>query len=127
MTSQDSFQSRVTIHAGGRQAVIHRLDALTRAGFKGIETLPYSIRVLLENLLRYEDGKTVTREDIEAVANWDPTAAPSTEIAFRPSRVLLQDFTGVPAVVDLAAMRDAVREAWAATRVESTRCSPPTW
>ena len=106
MASQDSFQSRVTIHAGGRQAVIHRLDALTRAGFKGIDTLPYSIRVLLENLLRYEDGKTVTREDIEAVANWDPSAAPSTEIAFRPSRVLLQDFTGVPAVVDLAAMRD---------------------
>jgi aconitate hydratase len=106
MTSQDSFQSRVTIHAGGRQAVIHRLDALTRAGFKGIDTLPYSIRVLLENLLRYEDGKTVTREDIEAVANWDPSATPSTEIAFRPSRVLLQDFTGVPAVVDLAAMRD---------------------
>ena len=106
MTSQDSFQSRVTIHAGGRQAVIHRLDALTRAGFKGIDTLPYSIRVLLENLLRYEDGKTVTREDIEAVANWDPSATPSTEIAFRPSRVLLPDFTGVPAVVDLAAMRD---------------------
>ncbi len=86
--------------------MIHRLDALTRAGFKGIETLPYSIRVLLENLLRHEDGKTVTREDIEAVANWDPSAEPSTEIAFRPSRVLLQDFTGVPAVVDLAAMRD---------------------
>ncbi len=106
MTSEDSFQSRVTIHAGGRQFEIHRLDALTRAGFKGIDTLPYSIRVLLENLLRYEDGKTVTRSDIEAVANWDPSAKPSTEIAFRPSRVLLQDFTGVPAVVDLAAMRD---------------------
>jgi aconitate hydratase len=106
MKSQDSFQSRVTIHAGGRQVEIHRLDALTRAGFKGIDTLPYSIRVLLENLLRYEDGKTVTRSDIEAVANWDPNAEPSTEIAFRPSRVLLQDFTGVPAVVDLAAMRD---------------------
>ena len=106
MTSQDSFQSHVTIHAGGRQVEIHRLDALTRAGFQGIDTLPYSIRVLLENLLRFEDGKTVTREDIEAVANWDPSAKPSTEIAFRPSRVLLQDFTGVPAVVDLAAMRD---------------------
>ncbi|MBW2508344.1 MAG: aconitate hydratase AcnA [Deltaproteobacteria bacterium] len=106
MTSQDSFKSRVTIHAGGRQVEIHRLDALTRAGFAGIDTLPYSIRVLLENLLRFEDGKTVTREDIEAVANWDPSAKPSTEIAFRPSRVLLQDFTGVPAVVDLAAMRD---------------------
>ena len=106
MTSQDSFHSRVTIHAGGRQVEIHRLDALTRAGFAGITILPYSIRVLLENLLRYEDGTTVTRQDIEAVANWDPAAAPSTEIAFRPSRVLLQDFTGVPAVVDLAAMRD---------------------
>ncbi|MEM7138890.1 MAG: aconitate hydratase AcnA [Myxococcota bacterium] len=106
MTSQDSFQSRVTIHAGGRQVVIHRLDALVRAGFEGIATLPYSIRVLLENLLRYEDGSTVTQQDIEAVANWDPAATPSTEIAFRPSRVLLQDFTGVPAVVDLAAMRD---------------------
>ncbi len=81
MTSQDSFQSRVTIHAGGRQVEIHRLDALIRAGFEGITTLPYSIRVLLENLLRYEDGTTVTREDIEAVANWDSGAAPSTEIA----------------------------------------------
>ncbi|MGB8331908.1 MAG: aconitate hydratase AcnA [Polyangiales bacterium] len=106
MASNDSFQSRVTIHAGGRQVVIHRLDALTRAGFREIDTLPYSIRVLLENLLRYEDGKTVTRADIEAVASWDPEAIPSTEIAFRPSRVLLQDFTGVPALVDLAAMRD---------------------
>ena len=110
MASQDSFQSRVTIQAGGRQVVIHRVDALTRAGFKDVDTLPYSIRVLLENLLRYEDGKTVTREDIEAVANWDPSAKPSTEIAFRPSRVLLQDFTGVPAVVDLAAMRDCFAE-----------------
>ncbi|MDH3203026.1 MAG: aconitate hydratase AcnA, partial [Myxococcales bacterium] len=106
MTSRDSLQSRVTIQAGGRQVEIHRLDALIRAGLEGITTLPYSIRVLLENLLRYEDGTTVTRQDIEAVANWDPAAAPSTEIAFRPSRVLLQDFTGVPAVVDLAAMRD---------------------
>jgi aconitate hydratase len=106
MASQDSFQSRVTIHAGGRPVEIHRLDALARAGFEGISTLPYSIRVLLENLLRFEDGKTVTKDDIEAVANWDPTATPTTEIAFRPSRVLLQDFTGVPAIVDLAAMRD---------------------
>ncbi len=106
MTSRDSFQSRVTIQAGGRQVEIHRLDALIRAGFADITTLPYSIRVLLENLVRYEDGVTVTRQDIEAVANWDPAAEPATEIAFRPSRVLLQDFTGVPAVVDLAAMRD---------------------
>ena len=81
MASQDSFESRVTIQTAGREVVIHRLDALTRAGFQGIDTLPYSIRVLLENLLRYEDGKTVTREDIEAVANWDPAATPETEIA----------------------------------------------
>ncbi len=106
MASKDSFQSRATIQVGGRQVAIHRLDALTRAGFSGVETLPYSIRVLLENLLRYEDGKTVTRDDIEAVAKWDPGETPRTEIAFRPARVLLQDFTGVPAVVDLAAMRD---------------------
>jgi len=106
MASQDSFQSRATIDVGGRQFEIHRLEALSRAGFEGIETLPYSIRVLLENLLRFEDGTTVTKDDIEAVANWDPSAKPSTEIGFRPSRVLLQDFTGVPAVVDLAAMRD---------------------
>ena len=106
MASTDSFQSSVTIQAGGRQVEIHRLDSLVRAGFEGITTLPYSIRVLLENLLRYEDGSTVTQQDIEAVANWDPQAVPKVEISFRPSRVLLQDFTGVPAVVDLAAMRD---------------------
>ena len=106
MASRDSFQSSVTIQAGGRQVEIHRLDSLVRAGFEGITTLPYSIRVLLENLLRYEDGSTVTQQDIEAVANWDPQAVPKVEISFRPSRVLLQDFTGVPAVVDLAAMRD---------------------
>jgi aconitate hydratase len=106
MTSQDSFKSRAQITVDGRQVTLRRLDALTKAGFAGVETLPYSIRVLLENLLRYEDGKTVTREDIAAVASWDPSATPSAEIAFRPSRVLLQDFTGVPAVVDLAAMRD---------------------
>ncbi|MGD8608848.1 MAG: aconitate hydratase AcnA [Myxococcales bacterium] len=106
MASKDSFKSRVTIPVGDREIAIHRLDALTRAGFQGIHTLPYSIRVLLENLLRFEDDKTVTRQDIEAVASWDPTARPEVEIAFRPARVLLQDFTGVPAVVDLAAMRD---------------------
>ncbi|HSM07890.1 MAG TPA: aconitase family protein, partial [Gemmatimonadota bacterium] len=80
--------------------------ALTRRGIGRVERLPYSIRLLLENLLRYEDGTSVTADDIEALAAWDPSAA--REIAFRPSRVLLQDFTGVPAVVDLAAMRDAM-------------------
>ena len=105
-THPDSFSSRTTIDAGGQQVDLFRLGALADAGFDAVGTLPYSIRVLLENLLRYEDGKTVTKADIEAVASWDPAAKPSTEIAFRPSRVLLQDFTGVPAVVDLAAMRE---------------------
>ncbi|MCA9582426.1 MAG: aconitate hydratase AcnA, partial [Myxococcales bacterium] len=106
--AQDSFNSRASIRVGDRDYDIFRLDAL--AGTGDVATLPFSIRILLENLLRHEDGKTVTKEDIEAVAKWDPKAAPTTEIAFRPSRVLLQDFTGVPAVVDLAAMRDAFAE-----------------
>ncbi|MBX3272029.1 MAG: aconitate hydratase AcnA [Sandaracinaceae bacterium] len=105
--SHDSFGSRATLDVGGRAIDIFRLDALEKAGVGDVSTLPYSIRVLLENLLRNEDGKTVRREDIEAVASWDPQATPSIEIAYRPARVLLQDFTGVPAVVDLAAMREA--------------------
>jgi aconitate hydratase len=103
----DSFGARATLKVGARSVDIYRLDALGKAGLSGVDTLPYSIRVLLENLLRFEDGKTVTKSDIEAVAKWDPSADPSQEIAFRPARVLLQDFTGVPAVVDLAAMREA--------------------
>ena len=106
----DSFKSRATLSLSGRTVDLFRLDALAKAKVGDVETLPFSIRVLLENLLRAEDGQTVTREDIEAVAAWDPKAPPSHEIAFRPARVLLQDFTGVPAVVDLAAMREAVRE-----------------
>ncbi len=106
MTSHDTFKSRVTLDVDGQKVVLHRLDALAKAGVGHVAKLPYSIRVLLENLLRNEDGKSVTEDDIRAVAAWDPKADPSTEIAFRPSRVLLQDFTGVPAVVDLAAMRE---------------------
>ncbi|MEM6962532.1 MAG: aconitate hydratase AcnA, partial [Myxococcota bacterium] len=102
---KDSFSSRETVEFGGRPYDIFRLDALTKAGVGDVSSLPYSIRILLENLLRHEDGTSVTASDIEAVASWDPHALPTTEIAFRPSRVLLQDFTGVPAVVDLAAMR----------------------
>ena len=79
-----------------------------RAGLP-VSHLPFSLKILLENLLRYEDGVTVTRDDIKALASWDPKAEPDREIAFRPSRVLLQDFTGVPAIVDLAAMRDAMK------------------
>ncbi len=103
----DSFGARTTVDLAGREAVVHRLDALRERGIGDVATLPYSLRVLLENLLRHEDGTTVTREDIEAVASWDPSAEPRVEIAFRPARVVLQDFTGVPAVVDLAAMREA--------------------
>jgi aconitate hydratase len=101
----DSFGARSTLEVGGKDYEVYRLDAVTDGH---VDRLPYSLKILLENLLRHEDGRDVTREDILALANWDPKAAPSTEISFTPSRVILQDFTGVPAVVDLAAMRDAV-------------------
>ena len=101
----DSFGARSTLSVGSRDFEIFRLDAVTEGH---VSQLPFSLKILLENLLRFEDGRDVTRDDILALANWDPKAAPSTEISFTPSRVILQDFTGVPAVVDLAAMRDAV-------------------
>ena len=103
----DSFSARSTLVVGGVEYEIFRLDRL--AGRHDLSRLPFSLKILLENLLRHEDGVDVTASDIEALAGWDPGAEPSTEIAFTPSRVLLQDFTGVPAVVDLAAMRDAMR------------------
>ncbi|MDJ0749660.1 MAG: aconitate hydratase AcnA [Woeseiaceae bacterium] len=101
----DSFGARSTLSVGENDYEIYRLDAVKDGH---VDRLPYSLKILLENLLRHEDGRDVTRDDILALANWDPTAAPSTEISFTPARVVLQDFTGVPAVVDLAAMRDAV-------------------
>jgi aconitate hydratase len=101
----NSFATRSTLKTGGKSYEIYRLPSLA----KDISRLPYSLKVLLENLLRFEDDKTVTKDDIEALINWDPKAQPSQEIAYRPARVLMQDFTGVPAVVDLAAMRDAMR------------------
>ena len=103
---KDTFGSAADLRIGGRTYRVARLDALDRHG-RGVDRLPYSLRILLECLLRNEDGKTVTAEDIEALAAWDPVAAPAREIAFTPA--LMQDFTGVPAVVDLAAMRDAMR------------------
>ncbi|HKV07948.1 MAG TPA: aconitase family protein, partial [Thermoanaerobaculia bacterium] len=103
----NSFGSRSTLEVGGRTVHIARLDALEKRGWS-LARLPYALRILLENLLRREDGEVVTAAEIEALANWDPKAVPSREIAFMPARVLLQDFTGVPAVVDLAAMRDAM-------------------
>lgn len=101
----DSFGARSILDVGGKEFEIYKLDAV-REGH--VARLPFSLKILLENLLRFEDGRDVTRDDILALANWDPAAVPSTEISFTPSRVILQDFTGVPAVVDLAAMRDAV-------------------
>jgi aconitase A len=101
------FGSQALLRVGDSEYTIFRLDAVSKAHPRA-ERLPYSLKVLLENLLRNEDGVTVRPDDIEALANWDPHAQPCTEIAFTPARVLLQDFTGVPAVVDLAAMRDAM-------------------
>src|SRR5215471_6884296 len=98
----NSFGSRATIEAGQKYE-IYRLDAVP-----GSASLPYSLKVLLENLLRNEDGANITAAHITAVGNWDPNAVPDTEIQFTPGRVILQDLTGVPAVVDLAAMREAM-------------------
>jgi aconitate hydratase len=101
----DSFGARSTLNVGANRFEIYRLDAVAEGH---VDRLPYSLKILLENLLRHEDGRDVTRDDILALASWDAKAEPATEISFTPSRVILQDFTGVPAVVDLAAMRDAV-------------------
>jgi aconitate hydratase len=107
MSTINSFGSKATITVGSRSVELYRLDALITAGVGDVNTLPYSLRILLENLLRYEDGKTVTKDDIAAVASWDPTNRKDYEVQLRPARVLMQDFTGVPAVCDLTAMRDA--------------------
>src|SRR5215218_6793786 len=104
----DSYGARSTLQVSGREYEIHRLDALQSK--YDVARLPYSLKVLLENCLRLEDGFAVTADDIETIATWDAKAEPSKEIPFQPARVLMQDFTGVPAVVDLAAMRDAMEE-----------------
>ncbi len=108
MSSLDSFGSRSTLRVGGESMEFFRLDRLKSTGVGDIGRLPYCLKVLLENLLRREDGNSVRREEIAALARWDPASATQPEVAFMPARVLLQDFTGVPAVVDLAAMRDAM-------------------
>src|SRR5512138_2827459 len=108
MAMRDTFGSRTRLGAAGREFEIHSLEALERRGLP-VARLPFSLKILLENLLRHEDGRVVRAEEIEALARWDPHALPEREIAFTPARVLLQDFTGVPAVVDLAAMRVAMR------------------
>jgi len=104
----NSFGARATLRVGDRQYEIYRINVLDKQ-CGSTQHLPYSLRVLLENLLRTENGKSVTQDDIRFLAQWQATAAPSREIAFTPARVLMQDFTGVPAVVDLAAMRDAMK------------------
>lgn len=105
----NSFNSRSVLKVGGTSYTFFRLSALEEAGLARISRLPFSIRILLENLLRHEDGRLVRREEVEALARWSPTKKSEKEISFIPARVLLQDFTGVPAVVDLATMRDAIR------------------
>src|ERR1044072_2056911 len=109
MTSLDSFKCQKTLRVGGKTYVYYSLPAAERNGLKGISRLPFSMKVLLENLLRNEDGRSVTKDDIKAVAEWLKTKTSDLEIAFRPARVLMQDFTGVPAVVGRAAMRDAMK------------------
>src|SRR5690242_10695310 len=99
----DSHGSKGTLSVGGRELTIFRLSAVD-----GAERLPYSLKVLLENLLRTEDGANITADHIRALAGWDPQATPSQEIQFTPARVIMQDFTGVPCIVDLAAMREAM-------------------
>ena len=102
----DSFKARTTLKSGADDYEIFSLPAL---GAEKIARLPYCLKILLENLLRFEDGVNVTRADIEALLNWDPKAQPHYEISFTPARVIMQDFTGVPAIVDLAAMREAMQ------------------
>src|SRR6188768_1315195 len=109
MTSLDSFKCCRTLKVGSKTYAYFSLPIAEKNGLKGISRLPFSLKVLLENLLRFEDGRTVKKEDIQAIAAWMKEKTSEHEIAFRPARVLMQDFTGVPAVVDLAAMRDAMK------------------
>src|SRR6202789_3570822 len=101
----DSFKARTALKVGAQQYEILGLSALKSLN---VDRLPFSLKILLENLLRFEDGVNVTKDDIEALLKWDPTAQPSHEIAFTPPRVIMQDFHGVPGIVDLAAMREAI-------------------
>src|SRR4051812_21709529 len=108
MSTVNSFATRTPLVVGGRTYQMFSLPALEAAGFPEVARLPFSLKILLENLLRHEDGRFVKATDIEALARWDVRAGVQKEISFAPARVLLQDFTGVPAVVDLAAMRDGI-------------------
>ena len=105
----NSFGSRSKLRAGNQEYEIYRLDALEKHDCAP-QRLPFSLKILLENLLRTENGRSVTADDVRFLAGWKPQAVPDKEIAFTPARVLMQDFTGVPAVVDLGAMRDAMKK-----------------
>ncbi len=105
--SLDSFKSRKTLEVNGQTYTYFSIPEAEKNGLEGVSRLPNSLKVVLENLLRFEDNRTVTADDIRAVAQWLVTRTSEHEISYRPARVLMQDFTGVPAVVDLAAMRDA--------------------
>ena len=105
--AKDSFGARTTLSVDGKKYDIHKLEALERRGFN-LSRMPYSIKVMLENVVRREDGMVVNAEQVETVARWSPKP-PEREFSFMPARVLLQDFTGVPVVADLAAMREAVK------------------
>ena len=118
----DSFGAKSTLAVGDRELTIYRLDAV-----KGSGRLPFSLKILLENLLRHEGGLHVTADDVRALAAWDPAAEPSVEIAYTPARVLMQDFTGVPCIVDLATMREAVGGPRRRPAQGSTRWPPPRW
>src|SRR5437868_8299414 len=109
MTSLDSFRCCKTLKVGSKTYAHYSLAAAEKNGLKGISRLPFTLKILLENLLRNEDGRSVAKEDLQAIAQWLKTKTSDREVAFRPARVLMQDFTGVPAVVDLAAMRDAMK------------------
>lgn len=108
----DTYKARTTLNVGSQAYDIWSLAALPK---DKVARLPFSLKILLENLLRFEDGVNVTRRDIDALLNWDAKATPDHEISFTPARVIMQDFTGVPCVVDLAAMREAIKN-WAAIR-----------
>src|SRR5438874_8983766 len=108
MSTATSFGTRTTLTVGGRSCQFYSLPALEKAGFSAVARLPFSLKILLENLLRHEDARFVKSSDVEALARWDVKGTAQKEISFAPARVLLQDFTGVPAVVDLAAMRDGI-------------------
>ena len=110
VTGHDSLGTRRILKVGGNSYDYFSLEAASKAGLGDISALPFSLKVLFENLLRYEDASTVTVDDVKALADWGKEKKSSREIAYRPARVLMQDFTGVPAVVDLAAMREAMVE-----------------